>query len=165
MFKVFRIKDEHSAFLNDGGGIGSRGLASVRLYHASLFLLSPTVCLSLSPGSSSLLLPPSTCLQCLTLSLSPASAFLSTCSLCHSSWLSLSCFLNPCCISSLIHPSPLPLTVIIYPVSFMQLSPSLLHSLPQPVPLSLTHLSHCPWRPIRLMAMLIGCGSFKRGMT
>lgn len=48
MFKVFRIKEEHSAFLSDGGGIGSRGLASVRLHHASLFLLSLTVSLSSS---------------------------------------------------------------------------------------------------------------------
>ena len=37
MFKVFRIKEEHSAFLSDGGGIGSRGFASVRSHHTSAF--------------------------------------------------------------------------------------------------------------------------------
>lgn len=63
MFKVYRIKDKDPDFSNDGVGIGSRGFAHVRLYHASLFLLSPTVYLSLSPGSPFLLLPSSPLLQ------------------------------------------------------------------------------------------------------
>lgn len=46
MFKVLRIKEENSAFLSDGGGIGSRGFASVRPNHASAFSPSPTVSFS-----------------------------------------------------------------------------------------------------------------------
>lgn len=71
MFKVFRIKEEHSAFLSDGGGNGSRGLACVSPHHVSPFSRSPTVCLSLSPCSSSRLPSLSTCLLYRTLSLSP----------------------------------------------------------------------------------------------
>lgn len=103
MFKVFRIKEEHSAFLSDGGGIGSRGLARVRPHHASLFPATPPLSVFLFPLVLLLAVPPSTCLLKFTLSLFPCRFFffLLTCSLYLSLTLStslrflLSLFLSP----------------------------------------------------------------------
>lgn len=139
-----------------------------------LFSIYPQLSVfSFPPCSSSLLLSPSSCLLYLTSSLSRCLCFFPlTCS--HYLSLFLHCFYLPflACTPSLlilpplIHPSPLPLTVIIHPVlSFMQFSIFLFHALPLPVPLSLPHLFHFPWRPIRVMPILIGRSSFKRGLT
>ncbi len=127
MFKVFRIKEEHSAFLSDGGGIGSRGLASVRPHHASLFLLSPTVCLSFPPLfflSFSVLLFMFTVSHFISLPLPLFFFDLLSLSVAHSTSLGflLSLFLSPCFISPHLtssHPSISSLPHRHYPSGFI----------------------------------------------
>ena len=146
MFKVFRIKEEHSAFRSDGGGIGSRGLACVRPHHASLFSLSLHLSVSLFPLVIPLFsCPPPRCLYYLTLSLpSPPLFFCSLAlSIRHSSYKaprylsSLAGAASPLISPPLIHPSihlsPLPphchypSTFIIYALFYLppSLPPSL----------------------------------------
>lgn len=183
MFKVLRIKEEHSAFRSDGGWIGSRGFACVRPHHASLFVsIPPVVCLSLSPCYSSLLLSPLSVFIVSHFISSPPLFFLFTRSLYPSPFLqssSVSVFLSRCRVSPLshllssIHPSissspSLSLSIHFYHLcTFLSssLAPSIPSSLPPPALLSLPRLFHFLRRPIRLMAFLIGCSRFKRGMT
>lgn len=131
--------------------------------------ITPLFSRYLSPCSSSPLLSPSTCLLYLTSSLSLCLPLSVTHSLHRSTSHYLSLFSSAAfllILRPLIHPSPLPLTVIIRPVlSSIHFSIFLLHSLLPPVPLSLPPLFHFPWRLIKLMAILISCSSFKRGMT
>lgn len=167
MFKVFRIKEEHSSFLSDGGGIGSRGLASVRPHHASLFSLSTTVCLSLFPCSLVLSCSFPPCLLYLTLSLSFCLCF---CWLAPSVYLSLtlstslrfllSFFLSLCCISPHLASShsSISSTPHCHLCSFLS---SFFTTPFLPVPLSFPCFFHFPSRPIRRMAILISCSSFK----
>lgn len=135
MFKVFRIKEEHSAFLSDGGGIGSRGLASVRLHHASLFSLSLTVCLPLSLCSSLFFCCPPLHVYCISLYLSPSPPLFFVDSLfqsvTHSTLVCFppSFFFSPWCTSLYLtrsHPSisstphcHYPFSFIIYPLLYL----------------------------------------------
>lgn len=174
MFKVFRIKEEHSAFLSDGGGIGSRGLASVRPHHASLCLRSPTVCLSHSPCSSSLFCP-LLHVYCISLHLSPSClcVFVDLLSLSLTLHHFASCYLSSLASAAsllllplLTHPSPLPLTAIIHPVFIIYAVFYLPSSLPPSTCASVSPPSlSFPMEAHKADGYIIGCSTLKRGMT